>query len=621
MRMAGYFIPLRRFVPQALVAAMLALLVMGAPAAAAPMITLSPSSGAIGTSILITGSNFDSYRGDSLSVYFDDDEIPGSPLTVPDSGVFTVDFTIPDDTDVGRHWITVTIETDTVTTLAREFFIVSEAKVDLDIDDGYVGTEVTISGDGFYSGRTVTIYYYNVIGEKVGTAAVSSTGEFSYTFIVPNSTAGEHRITVKNAEGNFAETTFEVLPLITLNLSSAGPGDLVTVSGTGFGKRIDVEITFGVYKVASARTNDYGDFPEVKFNVPEVAPATYDVKAADKNGNLDKTRFTTTAGASLDLSSGHIGSRLTVHGSGFLVGETVTVTYDNLRVAMAVPDNNGAFDATFTVPPSKSGSHVITVTDGTTTKQFAFTVESDAPLAPGLLLPANNSDSRSMVYMDWQDVDDPSQPVEYSVQVSADQNFSTVVADIDGLTISEYTLTEEERLTASGQPAKFFWRIKAADSAGNESEWSETWSFTVNAPATPELLLPASGEYADKLVFFNWQTIVSLDSPVTYLLQVASDLGFTTLLIEKPDVADSEYQLSLEGKDEFKKREAPYYWRVKAVDGAMNESDWSPTGSFYIGSEKSFPLWATITLIVLGVIIVIFLAFRFGRRTAYKPPE
>ncbi len=598
---------------------LLATFVLSTPVQAAPSITLSPASGAIGTNVIIYGAVFDSYKGDNIYIFFDNEEIPDSPLTVDETGTFTVPFIIPDGATAGRHWIEARSETKSTSMLAKNFFIVEEPTIKLDVADGTVGTEVTISGGGFYAGRTVTFYYYNTIGEKLGTEAASSIGEFSYQFTIPNSTAGEHRITARNAEDDSAESKFEVIPSIALNLSSAGPGELLSIRGIGFGYRSEVEINLGTHPVAKARTDEHGNF-EVEFNIPEVKPDTYDVKALDEFGNIDKAKFVTTAGASLDQTSGSVGSRLTVRGSGFEPGETVNVDFDNLRVATATTDNNGAFNSSFDIPLSGSGDHVITVSDGTNTKKFAIPVESEAPPVPGLLLPANSSETRAKAYLDWQDVTDPSLPVIYHLQVATDQNFSSPVLEKEGLTESEYTLTKEERLASVKKYAPYYWRVKATDSANNESEWSTPWSFYVSAPPPPTPLLPASDSQAEMPVSINWQGVNSLSPPITYHLQVATDLNFTSIVLEKQNLVNSEYTMTEEEALPEVKAEAPYYWRVKAIDNANNESEWSATWSFHTGAPFSLPGWLTYTLIGIAVIVIGFLAFRVGRRTAFNPP-
>ena len=621
MKLAGCFSKFRKcLLVLALVLPLLAILVTASPALAAPTITVSPASGAPGTVVTITGLNFDSFKGDSVNITFNSVEIPGSPVIIPDTGTFAINYTIPDDIGPGIYAVVATITIGTNVSSFNAYYKVADAEIVLDLPDGNVGTQVTVSGTGFYSGRTVTIYYYNVIKEKSGTVITSPTGTFAFQFNVPASIAGMHRISAENTEGNYAETEFEVMPSIALNLSSGSPGSLLAVTGTGFAARSQVSIQFGVIIVASAKTDEFGNF-SVNFNIPEVNSAVYDIKAQDAVGNLDRVEFTTTAGAFLSASTGPVGTRLSVRGTGFTVGKTVTIDYDELRVGTATADNNGAFSITFTVPDSSGGNHVVTVSDGTTTKKLAFRVESEAPPTPELLLPANGSKTTAATYLDWQDVDDPSLPVTYHLQLATDENFSSITLEKNGLTTSEYTLAQNEWLRASSTPVAYYWRIRSIDAAGNASEWSSPFSFLISSPPVPVLFQPEPDSTYEKTVYLNWQDVSSLSPPVSYIVQIASDLGFKNIVLEKQGLDDSEYYISnADELDLFVKNET-YYWRVKATDGVNNESEWATPTSFSLTSTFIWPSWATYLLIGIGVIIIVYLAFRFGKRAALQPPD
>ena len=98
------------------------------PALAAPLITLSPTSGAIGTKLTVTGNNFDSYIGDTVLILFDDTET--AELTVPETGSFSFNFLIPAGASPGRAWITVKSEFDFI--LAQSSFIIAKTEIKLD---------------------------------------------------------------------------------------------------------------------------------------------------------------------------------------------------------------------------------------------------------------------------------------------------------------------------------------------------------------------------------------------------------------------------------------------------------------------------------------------------------
>ena len=579
------------------------------PALAAPILTVSPTSGAVGTMVTVVCENFDSYKGDDIFIYFDSEEIAVSPITVPQTGSFKFDFNIPEGAESGKHRIEAKSELGA--TLALSLFTVLAARISLDPDDGVVGTELTVDGKGFYSNKVVTVYYDK---RMLGTEAATDTGEFSYSFTIPESTAGEHTVLAKDAEGNSAEAEFEVIPSITLSSTSGAVGSILIISGKGFGSRNGLAIYFKYNEVAYAKTNELGNFASAFFNVPLMLPGTYDVTVEDEDKNMAKAEFAIVAGASLDKTTASVGSELTISGTGFLANSTITIEYDTVAVAEIAADSNGAFRAVLRVPVSQHGNHVITVSDGDSTRQLAFVMESEAPPVPAPLLPRGTSEVKAETHFDWEDVDDPSLPITYRFQVALDGNFSSVVLEKQ-LTASEYTLTQEERLAAVKKESPYYWRVRATDGAVNESEWSSAESFYVAAPPAPALLLPEVDAKADSLVYFDWEDVTNLSPPMTYQLQVASDRGFTSLVLEKKGLAKSEYAVTEEEKLASVKKELPYYWRVKAIDSAANEGEWSESDSFYVGF--AFPMWAIFTLIGLFALLVGFLAFWLGRRSAY----
>ncbi|HEY83433.1 MAG TPA: hypothetical protein G4O01_09160 [Dehalococcoidia bacterium] len=580
--------------------------ILGTPALAAPILNISPASGAVGTTVTVVGENFDSYKGDEIFIFFDNEEIAASPVTVPETGTFSLAFNIPAAAEPGKHVIRA--RSGLGSTLALSSFTVLEAEISLNTKAGVVGTKLVIAGQGFYANRVVTFYYNN---RMLGTKTATATGEFSYSFTVPDSPAGVHQIVAKNAEGDRAGAEFEVVPAIVLSPTSGAAGEMLSVSGRGFSAKSDIAIYFRYNEVAYARSDEVGNFGGALFNVPAMPPDIYEVVAEDEDGNMAKANFAIIAGARLDKTMASVGTELTISGTGFLAGGTITIKYDEVLIAAIRADANGAFRAIFRVPPSRHGNHVIAVSDGISTRQLAFAVESEAPPAPRLLVPTDASEARAEARFDWEDVADPSPPVTYHFQIASDEDFTTIVLERKELASSEYTLSREERLQASS----YYWRVRAIDGALNEGEWSAPGAFYVAAPPAPTLLVPEVGSKADAAVYFDWEDVSSLSPPVTYHLQVASDRGFTDMVLEKKGLTDSEYALSKEEKLAAVKKEFPYYWRVRAIDDALNEGEWSAPGSFYVGF--TLPSWAIYTLIGFGAIIIGFLAFLLGRRTAY----
>jgi len=136
------------------------------------------------------------------------------------------------------------------------------------------------------------------------------------------------------------------------------------------------------------------------------------------------------------------------------------------------------------------------------------------------------------------------------------------------------------------------------------------------APPLPAPLQPETETKARAETYFDWGDVTD-PSGVSYALQIATDAAFTTLVLEKKGLTVSEYTLTGEEKLPSVEKEAPYYWRVKAIDGAYNEDEWSTPRSFWVGFLFILPTWALYTLLVVGVAFFTYVGFLIGRRTAY----
>jgi len=82
-------------------------------------------------------------------------------------------------------------------------------------------------------------------------------------------------------------------------------------------------------------------------------------------------------------------------------------------------------------------------------------------------------------WTDWNDVSDES-GVSYDLQIGLDIEFSVILVDESGLGASNYTLTEAlTKVLAEAGKEAYYWRVKAVDGAGNESQWSYPRLFFV----------------------------------------------------------------------------------------------------------------------------------------------
>ena len=588
------------------------------PAVAAPQIEISPVSGSIGTVISVTGSNFQSYAGDSLSVYFDNAEVAGSPFVVPADGSFTFEITVPEETVPGEY--DIRIRGAAGSTLARSTFTVPPIQISASPPQGTVGTMVTVVGSGFRSGGLITVYYFNRLEETIGTVLADDSGAFTYSFTLPASIAGEHEITASNAAGQSATTEILMLPTVELSRDAGPPGDTLTITGHGFATRADITIHFNSRIVATSRCDSFGSFIAT-FNLPQASPELYEIRVVDEQGNPAKSSFTITAGAVLSQTEGSVGSRITITGSGFSPGSAVEVFFDGDSRSTDITDNKGSFALTVTVPPGPAGTHVFTASDSAHTIEMPFVVEGNAPPEPLPILPLNGSETGPATYFDWTDAADASQPVTYQLQVAADANFTSIVLSKTGLPDSEHTLAEGEELPAQGGVTTYYWRVRAVDAATNRSGWTSPWSYVVAAPEPPALVEPAAAERTSSQFTFDWKDVASTNAPVTYTLQVAADADYSVILFEKTGIMVSEYTLTDAEALDTVEKDTPYYWRVKVVDSVASASTWSESLPFHVGFTFKPPGWVVYLLIGIGAVVLGLVAFWYGRRTAFFDDE
>ena len=439
--------------------------------------TLSPTSGYVGDTVSISGTGF--ATSSSVTIYFDNVNVGTTAANA--SGIFSgVTFTVPESCK-GNHTVKAA---DSIGYSPGVSFTTNQS-MSITPTSGAVGDQITISGTGFAASKSVTFYIDDVVATATATTTGANGSFTNNTFTIPPTSSGIHTIKAKDASDNFETATFTVGHKMSITPTAGITGDTVTVTGNGFGASKVITIKYDNIAVTTTpsaiTTNVYGAFTG-SFNVPAGAAGTHLVEISDGTYSASADFVTTTEvtinQTTSEASPGYVGDEFTISGTGLKPDATVTITYttDPVVLATVTTDEKGAFSATVTIPASPGGNHTITVTDGLTTKQFAFVMESEAPPIPPPLLPLMGEKAEEPVHFDWKDVDDPSKPVMYTFQLASDAGFENMVLEKE-LTGSEYTLTEAEKLESTGKDAPYYWRIRATDSASNVSDWTGAGTF------------------------------------------------------------------------------------------------------------------------------------------------
>jgi len=482
----------------------LLLSVFAAGSAAAASVRLDPNEGKIGQWVVIkhTGS-------ETVRFYFSSnkadigDEIDSQVRAYMRINSDTTDFKVPDrledgthkeDVHGGEYYVYAVRANKEIVAIAT--FTIIGGEIWLEPEEGSVGDEVEISGEGLRREQAIAVEYDDEVIDIIsGDTMTDSEGKFTCTVVIPDGLMGEHVIIVADQSGDQPEVVFTVEPKITLVPPQQEGGKEVEVIGAGFRAEYAITLTLDGNRVDTTpyyvETNYRGGFNCV-FTAPLYdSPTTIKVVASDRNINKAEAQLMVLGGIRLSpataaSSPGHAGMELTIYGVGFASGAAVTITYNEgdavIATETAAADANGNFTTVFTVPPSVAGSHVIKATDGPTTSTATFIMESEVPPVPVAQLPETAGTAEEKARFDWGDVTDPS-GVSYTLQVASDVNFNTILVEKESLPLSEYTLTEGEKLAPAGQKA-YYWRVKAVDGAANEGGWSTVGLFYVGFSRT-----------------------------------------------------------------------------------------------------------------------------------------
>ncbi|MFC1954011.1 IPT/TIG domain-containing protein [Chloroflexota bacterium] len=614
------YINIFRALAIALILALLAATVPATPVLAAN-IDIYPDEGEIGDNIDIFGLGF-AITG-SVYVYFSSDDVDVNDqiddevtiyervvtINTDDAGEFDDYFTVPDilndgatseTVHGGTYYVYVTTATSKNIRARAEFTVETVGVIALNPVEGTVGSQASVSGTGFAASKSVTITFD---GTQVAAATTDSAGNFpNTTFNVPASYRGSHIIEAKDSSNNADTKTFTTKQSMTSSPTSGVAGETISVSGTGFAATSSLTINFDSAAVTSATTSSVGSFTATLTALPRGAGG-YEIQVVDGSGNSATATFTIAASTiSLNPASGYPGIQLTVSGTGFLASKPATIVFDNEIAATTSTDQTGKVEATITVPVVSTGTYVVKITDGTNTAEASFSSSTTTTISPATSTSAPGHIGTELT------VSGAGFIAGKSVNVTYDgTQIDTTTVNTDGT----FSATFKAPVGKGGQHTIVI----------TDGTTTEQFTFTMEStpPAIPARLKPEMGIKAEQPVYFDWEDVTD-PSGVTYTLQIATDEDFTeeSIVLEKTELTESKYTVPEEEKLVSVSEENPYYWHVKAVDGASNESEWTGTGSFYVGGFSwGIPQGLSYTLIIIGALMFGIFAFWLGRKTAY----
>jgi hypothetical protein len=328
---------------------------------AAPSITsLSPTTGAVGASVTITGTNFGSTQGSS-TVKFN----TTTATTINSWGATSIVALVPTGATTGNVVVTVS----GVASNGKSFTVVSAPSItSLSPTSGAVGAAVTVTGTNFGSTQGSSTVKFN------GTAG-TPTSWTATTIKVPvpsGATSGNVVVHASGVDSNGSAFTVLATPSITsLSPTTGAVGASVTITGTNFGS---TQGSSTVKFNGKAATATGWSITSIVATVPSGATTgnvVVTVSGVASNG-VSFTVVSAPSITSLSPTSGAVGASVTVTGTNF--GSTQGSGSVTFNGTTGSPTGWGTTSITVPVPSGATTGNVVVFASGVNSNGKTFTV-------------------------------------------------------------------------------------------------------------------------------------------------------------------------------------------------------------------------------------------------------
>jgi hypothetical protein len=519
---------------------------------------------------------------------------------------------------------------------------------------GQIGASITITGANFPASTLIYFCFSNqskLINQYIGTdvtvySTVASTttttsGTLSTSFTVPTKfstnnadvTSGPHYLyaTVFTADIPPKQLIVNVINFsvvggeISISPLSGTVDSTITITGDNFATSQAISILFGGAAVpiesGSTATDAYGDFISTIL-VPENKAGVHDITVTVA-GYPATAQFTIEPDVIIFPQSGGVGDTVSISGTGFARRpKLVDIYFNNIFIQSAQTDTLGSFYLpAFEIPDFDllQGSYFIDAEDedlNLARASFTLNVVTPTTTPPTTTPPTTTPPDDTDLNINF-DTNHIGSSIAIGGSGFTPNGTATILFDDLVLTTLIIGANGTFLVSVNVPPVRGGPHTITVNDDGNTNQVTYTVETTPPSTSTPQL--PANGSKVSSPITFEWVEIDDVSEPVKYNLQVSSDSSFgaNSIVLQKTELESPEYTLTEQEELALAGKETPYYWRVKAIDAASNESAWSSLSEFYVSLPFSFPTWAIIVLSIFGALLFFGLGYWLGRRTAF----
>jgi hypothetical protein len=563
------------------VIALLAIAFSFAPTGIAHAAAMSPTMGISGLEVTVSGLT----EGNSYNIKWDGDSYKQG--VVGNGG--SVFFIVPESYG-GQH--VVTVESPNGTSVFTGNYIIVPY-IAVDPNSGQSGTTINVTGRGFGVSEKNVAVTYDGTAVVTGMSA-SDKGSWSTSFAAPSSSRGNHAIDASGdvtKGSDVADKTFAVNSIVKMDPAAGGVGTQVTITATGFpSAEGGLKVLYSGKEVRSGITAEVNGSWSTSFTVPASTRGSHVINVL---GNTTASKdipdmiFTVSPAVAVSPNSGAVEDVIKVTGSGFANNEpSIEATFDGKTLERNITaDDAGNWAVTTKVPPCSSGPHTISaigrITPSTDITTATFTTQAVVTVVP------------------------KSGSVKDELRVTgsgfnAGKDFSITY---DNNPVASGSVNDSGSLQAifkapGGKSGALV--IAVTDTRGTSA--STTFNMETSAPEVPRIASPKDGGtvgfMGDTKVAFKWSDVTD-PSGVSYDIEVSDQSNFVKSLVSHSKLSDAKYTLT----EAEALPNGEYYWRVRAVDGAGNASEWTPATTVKVG----FVTTSTLIFIGVGVVILLIL--------------
>ena len=227
------------------------------------------------------------------------------------------------------------------------------------------------------------------------------------------------------------------------------------------------------------------------------------------------------------------------------------------------------------------------------TANFFVNTINDRPSEPGISSPVNNVHVATLTPVlsvtNAADVD-YYDTLTYDFDVAADGGFTNIVVSATSVATGAGGATSWIVTPSLSEDTPYFWRVRAKDNNGGESNWVSA-SFFVNtannAPTAPAIMTPAGGEVATGTPTLVINNATDPDSQsLMYTFELDTVNTFDSLNKQTSGLI-AEGAGTTGWTPATLTENAAYYWRAKANDGQA-DGPWV-TANFFVNTVNEAP--------------------------------